>query len=195
MPARGPFRILVATVLSTRTRDPVTAAAAERLLGAAPDPETLAGLHPEQVERLIYPVGFYHTKARLLPGLARELVRRGRVPNRLEELLELPGVGRKVANIVLNRAWGIAAIAVDTHVHRISNRLGLVRTTTPEATEARLMTVLPRRYWREWNELLVAHGQTVCLPTRPRCRECGVSRWCRKVGVAKDSLRPAKAPH
>lgn len=192
MPASGPFRVLVATVLSTRTRDPVTAAATDRLLAVAPDAAALTRLSPDRVERLIYPVGFYRTKARLLPGLARELVRRGGVPDRLEELLELPGVGRKVANIVLNRVWGADAIAVDTHVHRLSNRMGLVRTRAPEATERRLMAVLPRRYWRDWNELLVAHGQTVCLPTRPRCGDCPVSRWCRRAGVSCPA-RPASA--
>ncbi|HDQ99624.1 MAG TPA: endonuclease III [candidate division WOR-3 bacterium] len=182
MPVSGPFRILVATVLSTRTQDPVTAAAAGRLRAVAPDPAALARLTPARVEKLIYPVGFYRTKARHLPELARRLVGRS-VPDTLEELLELPGVGRKVANIVLSKAFGRAAIAVDTHVHRVSNRLGLVRTVRPEQTERALMAVLPRRYRGEWNELLVAHGQTVCRPTRPRCSECGVSRWCRKVGV------------
>ncbi|MFO7675450.1 MAG: endonuclease III [bacterium] len=185
MPGRGAFRILVATVLSTRTQDPVTAAAAARLLAIAPDPVALARLTHRRCERIIYPVGFYRTKARMLADLARVLVERGGVPDTIEGLLELPGVGRKVANIVLAKAFGQAAIAVDTHVHRISNRLGLVRTDSPAATERRLAAVLPREYWRGWNELLVAHGQTVCRPVRPRCDECGVSRWCRQVGVRR----------
>lgn len=193
MPARGAFRILVATVLSTRTRDPVTAAAAGRLLAAAPDAAALARLPAARIERLIYPVGFYRTKARRLPALALA-VARGGVPDTLAGLLELPGVGRKVANIVLAQAFGQAAIAVDTHVHRLSNRLGLVRTRTPAATESRLMAVLPRRYWREWNELLVAHGQTVCRPTRPECGACGISRWCRQVGVRRAARRSPRAP-
>ncbi len=187
MPRRDPFRILVSTVLSTRTQDPVTAKAARGLLEKAPGPARLARLKPARIEKLIYPVGFYHTKAKLLPELARTLVERwaGKVPDTLEGLLQLPGVGRKVANIVLSRGFGIRAIAVDTHVQRISNRLGLVRTRRPEKTEARLMKVLPRRYWIEWNVLLVALGQTVCRSARPDCRACPVRRWCRKVGVGR----------
>lgn len=188
MPAAGAFRILVATILSTRTQDPVTAAAAERLLTSAPDPAALARLSPARVEKLIYPVGFYRTKAKLLPEIGRRLAGSG-VPDRLDDLLELPGVGRKVANIVLAKAFGKPAIAVDTHVHRVSNRLGLVRTRNPEQTEFALMKILPRRYWRDWNELLVAHGQTVCRPVRPRCGECRLSRNCPKTGVPAASAR------
>lgn len=186
MPGRSVYRVLISTVLSTRTQDPVTAAASERLLQAAPDPTRLARLRPRVIERLIYPVGFHHTKARLLPRLVWMLIQRwdGRVPDTLEELLELPGVGRKVANIVLAKGFGVPAIAVDTHVHRISNRLGLVRTDRPEQTEARLAAVLPERFWIEWNHLLVALGQTVCRPRRPRCGECPINRWCRRVGAS-----------
>ena len=178
-------------MLSTRTQDPVTAAASERLFKKAGDAPALARTGVKSIEQLIYPVGFYHTKAKLLPKLARMLVRRwdGQVPATLDELLELPGVGRKVANIVLSRGFGIPAIAVDSHVHRISNRLGLVRTNTPERTEARLAEVLPERSWIEWNYLLVAHGQTVCRSTRPKCEECPLSRWCRRVGVRVCSIR------
>ncbi len=185
MPARGAFRILVGAVLSTRTQDPVTAAAAERLMLAAPDPAALAGLKPAAIEKLIYPVGFYRTKAKALPELARLLVERwqGRVPDTMEELLELPGVGRKVANIVLAAAFNRPAIAVDTHVQRISNRLGLVRTTRPEQTEQALERILPRSIAGRWNALLVALGQTICRPQRPRCTVCPVERWCRRIGV------------
>ena len=197
MPTRTPFRILVSTVLSTRTQDPVTTAASVRLFAVAPDPVQLVRLRPVHIERLIHPVGFYRTKARLLPELARMLVERwdGRVPDTLKELLELPGVGRKVANIVLSRGFGKPAIAVDTHVHRISNRLGLVRSKVPEKTEARLAKLLPRRYWIEWNYLLVAHGQTVCRPIGPKCDACPLSRWCRRVGVNRSGRRqPAARP-
>lgn len=185
MPARGAFRILVGAVLSTRTQDPVTAAAAGRLEVAAPGPAALARLTPAAVEKLIYPVGFYRTKAKALPELARMLVERweGRVPDTMEELLELPGVGRKVANIVLAGAFGRPAIAVDVHVQRISNRLGLVRTVRPEETERALERILPRRFAGRWNALIVALGQTICRPQRPRCTVCPVERWCRKVGV------------
>ena len=187
MPGRSPFRVLVSTVLSTRTQDPVTAAASARLFEQAPDPASLARLTPRAIEKLIYPVGFYHTKAALLPGLARALLERwhGQVPSTLEELVSLPGVGRKVANIVLSKGFGIPAVAVDTHVFRISKRLGLVRTRTPEQTEQRLMKVLPERYWIEWNTLLVAHGQTMCRPQHPSCDCCQVRRWCRRTGVAR----------
>jgi len=187
MPGRSPFRVLVSTVLSTRTQDPVTAAASARLFEQAPDPASLARLTPRAIEKLIYPVGFYHTKAALLPGLARSLLERwgGQVPSTLDELISLPGVGRKVANIVLSKGFGIPAVAVDTHVFRISKRLGLVRTRTPEQTEQRLMKVLPERYWIEWNTLLVAHGQTMCRPHNPLCDGCQVRRWCRRTGVAR----------
>jgi endonuclease-3 len=170
-------------VLSTRTQDATTAQAANRLLEAAPDARALARLLPAQLERLIYPVGFYRTKARLLPELGSRLAALGRVPDTLEALLELPGVGRKVANIVLANAFKRNVIPVDTHVHRISNRLGLVRTRTPEQTEQALMRILPRSAWREWNYLLVVLGQTVCRPVGPKCEECPVLRWCDRRGV------------
>jgi len=184
MPQRDPFRILVTAVLSTRTQDPVTAAAAARLLRRASDPCALARLSPARIQQLIYPVGFYRTKANLLPELARMLVERrdDGVPRTMAELLELPGVGRKVANIVLSQGFGLPAIAVDTHVQRISNRLDLVRTSRPIDTERALMEMLPRRRWNDWNRLLVALGQT-CRPLRPLCPVCPVSRLCPKRGV------------
>lgn len=185
MPAKDPFRVIISAVLSTRTQDPVTAAAARRLRQAASDSAALARLKPADIEKLIYPVGFYRQKARLLPVLGRMLVENwsGDVPRTMDELLLLPGVGRKVANIVLAKGFSIPAIAVDTHVHRICNRLGLVRTKTPEQTERALERSLPKRYWLEWNELLVAHGQTICRPMRPKCPECSINAWCRKVGL------------
>ncbi len=188
MPSQGPFRILISAVLSTRTQDPVTSAASARLLRAAPGHEELSKLRPVQVEKLIYPVGFYRVKARQLCAIGRLLVRcgQGEVPRTMDELLQLPGVGRKVANIVLSRGFGVPAIAVDAHVHRISNRLGLVRTRTPEQTERQLEVVLPRRHWIEWNYLLVALGQTICRPQHPRCSVCPVKRWCCRIGVADD---------
>lgn len=196
MPKRDAFRVLVSCILSTRTQDPVTAAASERLLARAPDAAHLARLKPAAIERLIYPVGFYRTKAKLLPDVGRLLLDRWqcRVPDTLPELVELPGVGRKVANIVLGQGFGIPAIAVDTHVHRISNRLGLVRTKTPEQTEQALARVLPKHHWIEWNQLLVAHGQTCCRPVGPKCGECPVSRWCRRVGVSTSRRRPRARP-
>uniref|UniRef100_A0A7C4GET2 Endonuclease III n=1 Tax=candidate division WOR-3 bacterium TaxID=2052148 RepID=A0A7C4GET2_UNCW3 len=185
MPRRHPYRVLVAAVLSTRTQDPVTTAASRRLFRVAPNPLALSRLRPERIRRLVYPVGFYRTKARILPRLGRMLLERwgGRVPATLPELLSLPGVGRKVANIVITQAFGQPAIAVDTHVQRVSNRLGLVRTRRPEQTESALTQLLPRRLWAEWNPLLVALGQTSCRPIRPLCPTCPVRRWCMRRGV------------
>ncbi len=138
-----------------------------------------------EIERLIYPVGFYRTKARVLLGLCHDLLERfgGRVPDDIDALLTLKGVGRKTANLVVTMGYGKPGICVDTHVHRISNRLGYVRTRDPEATEMALRTRLPRRYWISYNNLLVAFGQNVCTPISPRCSACPVSALCRKVGV------------
>jgi endonuclease-3 len=186
MPQRDPFLILISAVLSTRTQDPVTAAASARLLRHAPHPRALARLSPVRIQKLIFPVGFYRTKAELLPRLARMLVDRwnGNVPRIMEELLELPGVGRKVASIVLSQGFGLPAIAVDTHVQRISNRLDLVRTSRPVETERELMEILPRHRWKDWNHLLVALGQTICRPRAPLCSACPLSRLCPKRGVS-----------
>jgi endonuclease-3 len=186
MPQRDPFRILASAVLSTRTQDPVTAAASARLFGQASDPRALGRLGPTRIQKLIFPVGFYRTKAKLLQQLARMLVERwnGDVPQTMAELLELPGVGRKVASIVLSQAFGLPAIAVDTHVQRISNRLDLVRTSRPDDTERGLMEVLPRRAWKDWNRLIVALGQTICRPRQPLCSTCPLSRLCPKRGVS-----------
>ncbi|MEO0085879.1 MAG: endonuclease III [candidate division WOR-3 bacterium] len=185
MPRRQPYRVLVAAVLSTRTQDPVTAAASRRLFRLAPNPAALARMQPELVRKLIYPVGFYRRKSRVLPALGRLLVDRwhGRVPRTLPELVSLPGVGRKVANIVISQAFGRPAIAVDIHVQRISNRLGLVRTQRSDQTELALMQLLPRSLWADWNRLLVALGQTTCRPVRPLCPACPVRRWCARRGV------------
>ncbi len=186
MPQRTPFRILVSAVLSTRTQDPVTAAAAARLFQVAPDPRALARLSAARIQKLIFPVGFYRTKAKLLPLLSRMLTERwhGEVPRSLAELLELPGVGRKVASIVLSQGFGLPAIAVDTHVQRLSNRLDLVRTFRPVDTERRLMEILPRRAWKDWNRLLVALGQTICRPRQPLCASCPLARLCPRRGVS-----------
>jgi endonuclease-3 len=186
MPQRDPFRILVSAVLSTRTQDPVTAVASALLFQLARDPRVLARLNPARIQKLIFPVGFYRTKAKLLPRLARMLLVRwdGNVPRTMAELLELPGVGRKVASIVLNQGYGLPAIAVDTHVQRISNRLDLVRTSRPIDTEHELMEVLPRRVWKDWNRLIVALGQTICRPRQPLCSVCPLSRLCPKRGLS-----------
>ena len=180
---RDPFRILVGTILSARTKDACTADACERLFARAATPGALERLPVDELERLIYPVGFYRTKARMLKRLPAVLRQRfgGRLPQTVEELCELPGVGRKTANLVVALGFGKPAICVDVHVHRITNRLGLVATATPLETEMELRRILPTRYWRTWNSYLVAFGQTRCTPRRPRCEGCPLAAWCARV--------------
>jgi endonuclease-3 len=182
---RDPFRVLVACLLSLRTKDTTTGPAAERLFRVADTPRALARVPPRRLERLIYPVGFYRTKARALRAISRDLLARfgGRVPDDLDALLTLTGVGRKTANLVVTMGFGKPGICVDVHVHRISNRLGYVRTRTPEETEMALRAKLPRRHWIGYNDLLVAFGQNVCTPVSPRCSRCPVAGLCRRVGV------------
>ncbi len=182
-----PFRTLISCVLSLRTRDETTAAAARRLFDRAATPAAIAAIAPRDLARLIYPVGFYRTKAKVIAGICRDLIEKhgGRVPDEIEVLLELKGVGRKTANLVVTEAYGKPGICVDTHVHRISNRWGLVKTTTPEKTEMALREVLPRRYWIEYNRLLVAFGQTICNPASPRCSICPISARCPRIGVTR----------
>ena len=192
-----PFQVLVATMLSAQTQDPVTLAASTRLFARAPTASAVLRLDVDEIERLIYPVSFYRNKARHVLAACRQLLDRygGRVPATMEELLALPGVGRKTANLVLIVAHGSGAnICVDTHVHRIANRLGWVRTRTPEQTEQALYAVAPRRWWASINLYLVTWGQNVCRPIRPRCRECVVEKLCSRVGVTNPAparRRPA----
>jgi endonuclease-3 len=182
-----PFQILVGCLLSLRTRDETTGPASRRLFRKARTPAGLLRLSPRTIERAIYPVGFYRTKARTLRKLARLLQDRhgGRVPSDLDQLLALPGVGRKTANLVVTEAFARPGICVDTHVHRIMNRWGYVRTRTPDATEQALRARLPRRHWRGLNTLLVAFGQTICRPLSPRCSECPVAEGCPRLGVGR----------
>jgi endonuclease III len=184
---RNPFRVLVATMISLRTKDEVTTRASDALLSVAPTPQALASLPAKRIEKLIYPAGFYRTKARNLRAASAILVSRhgGKVPSEMDELLALPGVGRKTANLVRNLGFGLLGICVDTHVHRISNRMGWVSTKNPEQTELALMEVLPRRYWIVINELLVRYGQSVCTPLSPHCSTCPVAPWCARVGVGR----------
>jgi endonuclease-3 len=186
-PLRSPFRVLISTMISLRTKDEVTLAASARLFTAAASPQQLVELPEERIAELIYPAGFYRTKARHIRETSRVLLARygGSVPDDVESLVELPGVGRKTANLVLGQGFGIPAICVDTHVHRISNRCGWVASNNPEQTEAQLQRVLPRRHWIEINELLVAYGQSVCTPTSPFCSRCSIARHCPRIGVAR----------
>lgn len=182
-----PFLVLISTLLSARTQDATTEAASDRLFAAADTPAAMARLSVSRLERLIYPVSFYRTKARHVKATAAILRDRfgGRVPRTLPELVSLPGVGRKTANLVLILAHQSRDhICVDTHVHRISNRLGWVRTRTPEATEQALYRVVPRRWWPDVNLFLVTWGQNVCRPIGPRCAGCVLSDRCPRVGVA-----------
>ena len=181
------FKILISTVLSLRTKDKTTEEASHRLFGKVRTPQELLKLDAAAVEKLIYPVGFYHTKAKNLLKICDQLENRfgGQVPGEMEELLSLPGVGRKTANLVMTVGHGKHGICVDTHVHRISNRWGLVKTKTPEETEMALRKTLPKRYWIEYNDLLVAFGQNLCVPVSPFCSRCKLRKYCPRVGVGK----------
>ncbi|PIE55895.1 MAG: exodeoxyribonuclease III [Desulfobulbus propionicus] len=182
---KDPFKVLVATILSARTRDEVTAVAARRLFACAQNPEELAMLSREEIENLIYPVGFFRNKATYLHKLPEKLAEKfdGQVPATMEELLQLPGVGRKTANLVLATAFGVPAICVDTHVHRIMNIWGYVATKSPLETEMALRDRLPRQYWLKVNRLLVAFGQGTCRPVSPHCDRCVLTHICPRLGV------------
>jgi endonuclease-3 len=182
-----PFRILIGCVLSLRTKDEVTYPATERLFARARSPEGMLALPARTIARLIHPVGFYRRKAEQIRGISRLLLERhaGKVPDTIETLLELPGVGRKTANLVVTLGFGKPGICVDTHVHRISNRLGWVRTRHPHETEEALRSTLPRRHWIPINEILVRHGQQICKPISPICSACPVASDCPRIGVER----------
>jgi endonuclease-3 len=184
---QDPFKILISTLLSLRTKDETTAAATARLFGLAQSPAEMLQLPEAVISAAIYPVGFYRNKARTIHAVCRELIERHRahVPDTLEELLALKGVGRKTANLVISLGYGRPAICVDTHVHRISNRLGYVVTKTPEQTEQALRLKLPAPYWALYNTLLVAFGQHVCRPVSPFCSRCTVSAYCDRKNIGK----------
>ncbi len=182
-----PFHVLIATVLSLRTKDTLTAVVAPRLFAVADTPTALLALGEERIAELIYPVGFYRTKARSIMQICRILLEAyaGEVPADLDQLLALPGVGRKTANLVLGAGFGLPAICVDIHVHRICNRWGYVQTRDPDATEMVLRSQLPADYWLSINRLLVTLGQQICHPTSPRCSQCPVAPYCGRVGVQR----------
>ena len=189
-----PFKILVSTILSARTRDPVTENASERLFYKYPDAKALSLADPEDVERIIKPVSFYRDKARRIIETAKQIQDKfgGSVPDSYEQLMELPGVGRKTAGCVLVYGFSKPAIPVDVHVHRISNRIGLVRTNSPEETEMALLELYDRKYWIDVNELFVSFGQNVCKPIRPRCEVCPVSKLCNyyRVNYLDRGIKP-----
>ena len=184
---KDPFLTLISCLLSLRTKDEVTTRASERLFALAKTPEETINLKKEEIEAAIYPVGFYKRKAEQILEICRVLIKRydSRVPDEIDELLKLRGVGRKTANIVITMGYNKPGVAVDTHVHRISNRLGLVETKSPSQTEFALRKTLPKRYWIVFNDLLVMHGKAVCTPISPKCSICPITEYCKRIGVAR----------
>ena len=185
--SRDPFQILISCLISLRTKDEVTGEASARLFRLARTPRTLASLPAATISTAIYPAGFYRTKARTIKEVSHTILKRhdGKVPDEMDALLAFKGVGRKTANLVLTIGFGMPGICVDTHVHRISNRLEIVKTKTPEQTEFALRKVLPRRHWIPYNDLLVTFGQHVCKPISPLCSTCPVRDLCMRTGVGK----------
>ena len=184
---KDPFQILISCLLSLRTRDETTIDASKRLFSIAKSPEEILKLSMDEIEKAIYPVGFYRKKAETIYEISRRLVEEynSSVPDTIDELLKFKGVGRKTANIVITHAYQKPGIAVDTHVHRISNRLGLVSTKNPEETEFALKKVIPEEYWISLNSLFVIHGQTICTPLSPKCSKCIIKEYCKRANVKK----------
>lgn len=182
----SPFKVLISCIISLRTKDDVTALASARIFARAETPEAMVELSEDEISHLIYPAGFYRTKAKQIALLSRRLVEEyhGTVPDDIDELLRFKGVGRKTANLVVTLGFGKPGICVDTHVHRICNRLGYVSTKTPEETERVLRSRLPPEYWIEINDLMVAFGQNHCYPVSPRCSNCKLSGICDRIGVS-----------
>jgi len=183
----NPFKVLISCILSLRTKDATTKEASERLFKKAGTPEELASLKVKEIEKTIYPAGFYKVKARTIKNISKKLIKRYRskVPESIEELLKFKGVGRKTANLVLTRGYNLPGICVDTHVHRITNRWGLVKTKSPDETEFALREILAKRYWIIINDLLVAYGQNICAPVSPWCSKCGIYGYCKRAGVSR----------
>jgi len=181
----SPFKVLISCILSLRTQDSTTAQASRRLFALADLPKTMARLPTKKIEQAIFPVGFYRTKAKTILEICRNLNEnyRGRVPDEIDELIKFKGVGRKTANLVVTLGYNKPGICVDTHVHRISNRWGYVKTATPEKTEVALRQKLPKQYWIEYNDLLVSFGQRLCRPISPLCSQCPVAKYCSQIGV------------
>lgn len=184
---RDPFKVLISCIISLRTKDEVTRESSLRLFEAADNPDKMSGLTEKIIEKLIYPAGFYRVKAKNIREISRRIANEyhDRVPDEIDELLKLPGVGRKTANLVVSMGFGKPGICVDTHVHRISNRLGYVRAKTPKETEFALRGKLPPQYWMDVNDLLVTYGQHICTPTSPYCSTCRLAPYCDRVGVER----------
>jgi len=185
MQTKDPFKVLVSTILSARTKDECTTEVCERLFKKVGKAKDFDKFTQKQVEKLIFPIGFFRTKAKhlkQLPAALNELFG-GRVPDEIDDLCRLPGVGRKTANLVRAVAFNKPAVCVDVHVHRICNRLGLLKSSTPFETEMKLRKILPEKYWITWNAYLVSYGQTICRPVGPKCAECDIYRFCDRKGV------------
>lgn len=182
-----PYKVLISTILSLRTKDSTTHEATSRLFLIASSPEKMIGIPIDEIEKAIFPVGFYHTKARNIVETSRTILDKycGKVPDNLDELLNLPGVGRKTANLVLILGFDKMGICVDTHVHRITNRWGYLKTKNPDETEMVLRKKLPKKHWKEINNLLVPYGQNLCVPVSPFCSKCKITGYCERIGVKK----------
>ena len=183
---REPYKVLISCILSLRTKDAVTDAASKRLFKIADTPKKMMKINVKKIEKAIYPVGFYITKAKRIKEMSRKLFKEYNsiVPNTIDELLKFNGVGRKTANIVVTYGYNLPGIAVDTHVHRISNRIGIVKTKNPEQTEFALRKKIPMKYWIVLNELLVKHGQNICKPIGPKCDRCMITEYCKYYRTA-----------
>ncbi len=185
---RDPFRVLISCILSLRTKDTTTGPACQRLFKVASTPKSMLKLSNKRIEKLIFPVGFYPTKTRYIKKACKKIIKEysGKVPKTMNDLLKIPGIGRKCAGLTLIYGHNITkSIPVDTHVHKVSNRLGWVKTKTPEKTELELMKIIPKKYWHDLNNLLVAHGQNICVPVSPFCSKCYIKKYCPKIGVKR----------
>ena len=180
---KDPYIVLICCILSLRTNDKTTIKSAKKMLELAQTPSQMIKLDVDTLSEAIYPVGFYKNKASQIIELSQEIIKKydSKVPNSIEELTKFKGVGRKTANLVLAKGYNKPAICVDTHVHRITNRLGYVKTKTPDETEMELRKILPKKYWIDFNTLLVTHGQNICKPQKPNCLNCSISKYCKKI--------------
>lgn len=185
---KDPFKVLLSTIISLRTKDEVTIEASKRLYKILEKPEDIYSIEIPDIEKAIYPAGFYKRKSTQIKNICERLVKEfeSKVPKEIDTLLTFEGIGRKTANLVLSEGYGIAAMCVDVHVHRISNRWAYVETKTPEETEVALRKKLPKKYWNEYNTLLVAFGQSLCRPVSPHCSKCPILNYCPRIGVSKN---------
>lgn len=186
---KDPFLVLISCILSLRTKDTTTGPAAKRLFDLADNPKDMLNLSKKQIEKAIFPVGFYPTKAKWIKEVCKILIENydGKVPDKMEELIKLPGIGRKCAGITMSYGFNkTVSIPIDSHCHQIANRLGWVKTKTPEKTEQELMKIIPRKYWHDLNNLLVAHGQNICVPISPFCSKCYINKHCPRIGVTRN---------